>query len=299
MIAICFSCILPPIIAGEGDDGIYGTPSGYTIGIVRARWLLNVRAGPWGTIIDGYKPGVRVKIIAREGDWYKIIRGSGYAYVHTSLIEVQNGSNIPSSTGTATKTGSIDAGNLNPENFGADKERYQTVFSLVEKFCASNKAYVLGAAHKFLSGFAEKSDCSGFVGQFIQKISALAGVKPVTGKSYPSSLNYKKSQYTQKLTTKVPPTNPRDLVKPGDVFVMNKGSGSHGHVGLFMGYNSAGQPLIAHSTPRKAKKGTTVCGKVGYSGVRIEVIPSHYAKRWAGVYRLNNMDQILDNLQDA
>lgn len=56
-------------------------------GIVTARWLLNVRISPWGTIIDGFKPGRSVSIVAREGSWYRIRYGSGYAYVHTSLVD--------------------------------------------------------------------------------------------------------------------------------------------------------------------------------------------------------------------
>lgn len=55
-------------------------------GVVTARWRLNVRISPWGTIIDGFKPGRIVTIVARIGDWYKIRYGSGYAYVHTTLI---------------------------------------------------------------------------------------------------------------------------------------------------------------------------------------------------------------------
>ncbi|HAE37377.1 MAG TPA: hypothetical protein DCG57_01925, partial [Candidatus Riflebacteria bacterium] len=57
-------------------------------GTVTARWKLNVRVSPWGRIIDGFKPGRQVTIVAREGDWYRIRHGSGFAYVHTSLIKV-------------------------------------------------------------------------------------------------------------------------------------------------------------------------------------------------------------------
>jgi hypothetical protein len=178
-----------------------GSQSAGTItGIVRAKWLLNVRAGPWGKIIDGYKPGVKVQIVAKKGDWYKIIRGNGYAYVHTSLIEVPNK--------TIFNT-SAPSGNSSSGSTAVSK-----IFDLVKKFCKANKAYVLGAAHKYASGIVEKSDCSGFTGQFIQKLSALAGVKPVTGGGYPSSTNYANSKYTDKVTSSVPPTKPRDLVKP-------------------------------------------------------------------------------------
>jgi cell wall-associated NlpC family hydrolase len=157
---------------------------------------------------------------------------------------------------------------------------------------------VFGAGHKKTSGYAEKTDCSGFVGQFIQKLAELSGVPPVfpTNSWYPYSQLYK-TKYTKKVTSSFPPPNPRDLIQPGDVFVMNPGSSGVGHVGLFMGYAPSGDPIIAHSTPSRVKSSTRVAGKVGYSGVRIEVLPSRYRSRWAGVYRVDNMQQTLDKLQ--
>lgn len=88
------------ISAGEGDDGIYGASSQAEslraesvsarriIGIVTASIRLNVRNGPWGKIIDGFAPGTNVEIVSREGDWYKIMYGDEFAYVHVSLISV-------------------------------------------------------------------------------------------------------------------------------------------------------------------------------------------------------------------
>ncbi|HNW11726.1 MAG TPA: SH3 domain-containing protein [Candidatus Rifleibacterium sp.] len=272
-------------ISASSQSGA-GSDTGTITGIVRAKWLLNVRASPWGKIVDGYKPGRQVKIVARKGDWYKIVRGNGYAYVHTSLIEVKNQKQDKKDSNDSPDSSS---------NSSSFSKAYKKILDLVKKFCNANKAYVLGAAHSKSSGIVSKSDCSGFTGQFIQKLSAMAGVKPVTGNSYPSSTNYAKSQYTKKVTSKVPPTNPRDLVKPGDIFVMSK-STSYGHVGVFMGYDSAGRPLIAHSTTRASKKGTTTYGNIGTTGVRIEPIPSWYKQRWMGVYRLNNMDTIMKKI---
>ncbi|MBU1107123.1 MAG: SH3 domain-containing protein [Candidatus Riflebacteria bacterium] len=279
--------------ANRNTSEALGVAAIQQVGIVRAKWLLNVRAAPWGKIIDGYKPGRQVQIVGREGDWYKIIRGNGYAYVHTSLIELKQ-ENSDSASQSAQKPAGNSTAFVN--KYGPDSKGYQKIFDLIKKFCNANKAYVLGAAHGASKGIVEKSDCSGFTSQFIQKISAMAGVKPVTGSSYPSSTNFAKSNYTKKITPKVPPTNPRDLVRPGDIFVMKKG-GSYGHVGIFMGYDSAGRPLIAHSTTRVSKKGVTVCGNIGTTGVRIEPIPSWYKERWMGVYRLNNMDKIMNNLE--
>ena len=173
----------------------------------------------------------------------------------------------------------------------------KVIFDIVKKFCNVNQAYVLGAAHSKNSGYVTKSDCSGFTGQFINKISEMAGVRPVIGDSFPTSTNYANSKYTQKVTGAFPPPNPKDLIKPGDIFVMSKSSpNGYGHVGVFMGYNSAGQPLIAHSTTRKVDGSTTI-GNLGTTGVRVEVIPSWYNKRWMGVYRLNNMNEIAKKLE--
>ncbi len=273
-----------------------------TIGYVNVNTRLNVRTGPWGKIIGKLYDGDKLKIVAREGDWLKIHYNGGYAYVHSNYVEVgEERANIPDAGNDVTKpTAGVPDGSLDPSRFGYDSKRFSAVFDIVEKFCSSNKAYVFGAAHTKNSGYSEKSDCSGFVGQFIQKMAAASGIPPVfPAKSwYPSSQIYK-NKYTNKVTSTFPPPNPRDSIKPGDVFVMNPGSSGIGHVGLFMGYTSSGQPIIAHSTPTRVQSGTRIAGKVGYSGVRIEVLPSRYKSRWAGVYRIKNMDSMLNKLSGS
>jgi hypothetical protein len=267
------------------------------IGFVNVNTRLNVRTGPWGKIIGKLYDGDKIKIIGREGDWLKIRYNGGVAYVHSHYVEVgaERASRPPVDN---TPVGEIPQGSLDPARFGYDSSRFKSVFDVVEKFCSANKAYVFGAGHTKNSGYAEKTDCSGFVGQFIQKMAELSGVPPVFPKNswYPSSQIYK-TQHTNKVTSTFPPPNPRDLIKPGDVFVMNPGSSGVGHVGLFMGYTPSGQPIIAHSTPSRVKSSTRVAGKVGYSGVRIEVLPSRYRSRWAGVYRIKNMERTLDKLE--
>lgn len=57
-------------------------------GTVNCRYKQNVRNGPWGKIIDGYLPGTKVRIIDRQGDWYRIRLGSGIAYLHASLVDI-------------------------------------------------------------------------------------------------------------------------------------------------------------------------------------------------------------------
>lgn len=271
------------------------------IGFVNVNTRLNVRTGPWGTIIGKLYDGDKIKIVGREGDWYKIKYNGGIAYVHSHYVEVGSERVArPDNSGNSDNNapvGDVPEGSLDPARYGYDSKRFKSVFDIVEKFCSANKAYVFGAGHTKTSGYAEKTDCSGFVGQFIQKMAELSGVPPVFPKNswYPSSQIYK-SQYTNKITSSFPPPNPRDSIKPGDVFVMNPGSSGVGHVGLFMGYTPSGQPIIAHSTPTRVQSSTRVAGKVGYSGVRIEVLPSRYRSRWAGVYRIKNMEQTLNRL---
>ena len=51
---------------------------------------LNVRASPWGKIIGKLANGAKVRIIAKEGDWFKIVYGDGYAYVHSFYVIADN-----------------------------------------------------------------------------------------------------------------------------------------------------------------------------------------------------------------
>ncbi len=198
-----------------------------TIGYVNVNTRLNVRTSPWGKIIGKLYDGDKLRIVAREGDWLKIHYNGGFAYVHSNYVEVgEERANKPvADNGSSTPTAGVPDGTLDPARFGYDSKRFNAVFDIVEKFCSSNKAYVFGAGHKKTSGYAEKTDCSGFVGQFIQKMAAASGIPPVfpANSWYPSSQIYK-NQYTNKITSSFPPPNPRDSIRPGDVFVMNPGS---------------------------------------------------------------------------
>ena len=312
------------------EAGINEVQDGYPINGVVVANTLRLRSWPWGEVTGKYHKGQSLKVLGESGEFYLVEIDGRQGYMHKSYIstdkasasyaapsypgDTRSGGYIPlkegvqvsktgkaqesssntgsSSTGSSTSSGSVN--NISTADYtGVTK----AIFDIVQKFCDANQAYVLGAAHSKNSGYATKSDCSGFTGQFINKLSELAGVNPVIGNSFPTSTNYANSQYTQKVTSAFPPPNPKDLIKPGDIFVMSKSSPTgYGHVGVFMGYNSAGQPLIAHSTTRKVDGNTTI-GNLGTTGVRVEVIPSWYTKRWMGVYRLNNMDQIAKNLE--
>ncbi len=207
----------------------------------------------------------------------------------TSSTTTTTSTTSPSSTSTIDTVSSADY-------TGATK----AIFDIVKKFCDANEAYVYGSAHYKENGYVTTSDCSGFTAQFVNKLSELAGVSCVLGSDYPSSTNFANSKYTQPITNAFPPTNPRDLIKPGDIFVMGKGAGySCGHVGVFMGYNSAGQPLFAHSTGSAISANASM-GKIGKSGVRVEVFgySDQIKERGWGMYRLNNMSQIVSNLEN-
>ncbi|MBR4329877.1 MAG: hypothetical protein IKO19_02385 [Candidatus Riflebacteria bacterium] len=312
------------------EAGINEIQEGYPINGVVVANTLRLRSWPWGEVTAKYHKGQSLKVLGESGEFYLVEIDGRQGYMHKSYIttdkasasyaaptypgDTRSGGYVPlkdgvqvsktgktqesssntgsSSTGSTNSSGSVN--NISTADYtGVTK----VIFDIVKKFCDANQQYVLGAAHSKNSGYATKSDCSGFTGQFINKLSEMAGVNPVIGNSFPTSTNYANSQYTQKVTGAFPPPNPKDLIKPGDIFVMSKSSPSgYGHVGVFMGYNSAGQPLIAHSTTRKVDGSTTI-GNLGTTGVRVEVIPSWYNKRWMGVYRLNNMDQIAKNLE--
>jgi hypothetical protein len=76
---------------------------------------------------------------------------------------------------------------------------------------------------------------------------------------------------------------------------MNKGA-KYGHVGVFMGYDKSGNPVIAHSTTSTNRQ--NIYGKQGTTGVRIEVLPRSYQERWAGIYRIKGTDEMLNKLAD-
>ena len=304
---------------------------GYPINGVVVANTLRLRSWPWGEVSGKYHKGASVKILGESGEFYQVEIDGRQGYMHKSYISTDkvpasyaapsypgntrsggyipqtDGTNVAKNTNTGStgstsgssdnSSGSSSSGSVNNISTADYTGVTKVIFDIVKKFCDANQQYVLGAAHSKNSGYATKSDCSGFTGQFINKLSEMAGVNPVIGNSFPTSTNYANSQYTQKVTSAFPPPNPKDLIKPGDIFVMSKSSPTgYGHVGVFMGYNSAGQPLIAHSTTRKVDGSTTI-GNLGTTGVRVEVIPSWYNKRWMGVYRLNNMDQIAKNLE--
>lgn len=56
-------------------------------GIIDVDPSLNIRTGPWGRIIGSLNPRAPIKIVAKEGDWFKILHGEDYAYVHAYYVD--------------------------------------------------------------------------------------------------------------------------------------------------------------------------------------------------------------------
>jgi len=168
------------------------------------------------------------------------------------------------------------------------------LWSIVSKYCEANQRYKLGSGHKWTRGYTGVTDCSGFVGLVHLKMAEATGVSPAFRKNgwIPTSQQYASSKYSKKITSSWPPPNPRDLIKPGDLIIMGKGGGSYGHIGIFMGYDKSGNVLMAHSTSARIRS-SRVKGKVGRTGVRVEVIPRRYKRRFRGIYRLHGTSKMM------
>jgi cell wall-associated NlpC family hydrolase len=302
-------------------------------------WWLNLREGPGHRfpVIKVMKGGSILKILGRDAasGWYKVSDGTATGWCGPKYVRAD--ANVPAagtanppaeekppvvadngnagSTGSTGSTGSGDTttpgqgttppatgvdggGAMNANEFGYDAKRYQPVFDIVQKYVDANEAYKLAAGHTSKDGYASVTDCSGFVGSFYQKLAALSGIPPVFPKNswYQTSTLYK-NNYTRKVSSDFPPPNPRDLIKPGDIFVMDKGSSGYGHVGVFMGYDKSGNPVIAHSTP--SRRSSYIYGDTSETGVRVEVLPRSYKDRWAGIYRIDGTDKMLDALSKS
>lgn len=257
---------------------------------------LNVRATIWGTKIGILRKNERVSILDESQGWYKISYKGKTGWISGKYVKLSTGS----SENTEPDNNIPVSDNQSGTQYGYDAKKYGPVLELCKKYSQVNQQYVLGKGHVYNSGYVTKSDCSGFTAQFYQKLAKAAGVTPVVPyKDWtPVSTDFKQTKYTKKITSQFPPPNPRDLIHPGDIFVMDKKDKSYGHIGVFVGYNSAGEPLIAHSTSTTVKS-DALYGNMGKTGVRIEPMPRRYQSRYAGMYRFNNMDEILSKLQNT
>ncbi|HNV70134.1 MAG TPA: SH3 domain-containing protein [Candidatus Ozemobacteraceae bacterium] len=297
-------------VTASSRSAAEGTPTGQVVmGTVHVRTRLNVRTSPWGPIIGKLYNDSQVRIIGREGDWFKIDYNGQVAYVHSAYVTAPGmpsaaapDGSAPSSSPTTsrpetTPAGEVPSGSLNAADFGYDS-KYQPIFDLAEKYCQVNRKYTYAAGHMW-KGYPAETDCSGFTCHLYQMLAQISGVQPAFPKNqwYPNSDALRSNRnLATKITSAYPPPNPRDLIKPGDIFVLGHGSSGIGHVGVFMGYTKSGNPVIAHSTPSTIGS-QAIRGNRGCSGVRIEVMPSSYnSSRWTGIYRINGTDQMLDKL---
>lgn len=222
-------------------------------GTVTARWKLNVRISPWGTIIDGFKPGKKVTIVAREGDWYRIRYGSGFAYVHTSLIKVSAAEEDMIATTAPGKTAPAKP-SVRP---AATSSESKTPVS-------TKTGGINGPAipSELLKGLAEAKKTEWFRShkclQFAGTVAAKAGATP--GKAaasqpqaaYPADKRLRGYQIND-----LPKAVEAGLLKPGMLIhvkihydkdpAYHRADNAH-HWFVYMGKNSKGVPMFADNT---------------------------------------------------
>lgn len=84
-------------------------------GVIDVDTYLNVRTGPWGKIIGSLRTSDKVSIISKEGDWFKILRGTEIAYVHSYYVDApgypsHQGLEPPSGVGSDQTPGETTSG---------------------------------------------------------------------------------------------------------------------------------------------------------------------------------------------
>ena len=87
----------------SGGDGYVNTPG----------TDLNVRTGPWGSIIGRFNHGASIEILGKQGDWYKVKYNGREAYVHGDYISkspVSGGAPAASSNDNSSNDGNSSAG---------------------------------------------------------------------------------------------------------------------------------------------------------------------------------------------
>lgn len=101
-------------------------------GYVRVNSYLNVRTGPWGSIIDSLHNNDKVKIIGKEGNWYKIEHNGKTAYVHSWYV-----SNSKGSSGGSSSSGSGSPLVTVPAKGSVQQKVVAAAQNLVSKYSAS------------------------------------------------------------------------------------------------------------------------------------------------------------------
>lgn len=68
-------------------------------GYVRVNTSLNVRTGPWGTIVDSLYNNDKVRIIGKVGNWYKVQHKGQIRYIHSWYVSTSKGGSTSAGTG--------------------------------------------------------------------------------------------------------------------------------------------------------------------------------------------------------
>ena len=70
---------------------------------VKVNTALNIRTGPWGKIVGWFHNNDKVKIIGRQGDWYKISHNGQTRFIHSRYVSSSknNGTSASSSSSSS------------------------------------------------------------------------------------------------------------------------------------------------------------------------------------------------------
>lgn len=208
-------------------------------GTVDCRYRQNVRVTPWGKIIDGFVPGTKVQVVAREGDWYKIQYGSGHAYLHASLVDLPG---VPATDG-ATDDSPPAAPVVPPSTSTGGINGPEIPAALLKGLEAAKK-----------SGWFRSHKCLQFAGTVAAKAGAPAGqaVSYQPQRAYPADKRLRGTQINQ-----LPQAVEAGLLKPGMLIhvkihfdkdpAYHKADDAH-HWFVYMGKNAKGVPMFADNT---------------------------------------------------
>ena len=172
------------VAATENPAGAGGTSSGVVMADV-----LNIRSGPWGTIVGTFKQGAKIEIISREGSWYKLNYNGSTAYVHAGYISTESapasakdgyvntpGSYLNVRSGPwGTIIGKLDHG-ASIEVLGKQGDWYQIKYNGKEAFVHSN--YISNTAVASAASSSSASSSAVVSGSSSSSSSGFGG-KPV------------------------------------------------------------------------------------------------------------------------
>lgn len=74
---------------------------------VKVNTALNIRTGPWGQIVGWFHNNDQVKIIGRDGDWYKVSHNGQTRYIHSRYVSGSRNSGGSSSSSSGSSSSAI------------------------------------------------------------------------------------------------------------------------------------------------------------------------------------------------